>query len=229
MTREQVGWQASVLLHLMICGGFVLLNLNLTNAPQRVVINLSFLSGGYEAPAAAPPADTKPTPVKRVAPTPKKPPEPVVQPLQELSAPLPEAVTAVPSEVVEPALENTDAESTVNPEASEVGNPSTVADAGESAEESQAHYVRAHFSYIRNLIMHRLEYPALARRMGWTGRVVIVFTVCKDGRVEEARVVESSGRELLDRNAVEVVAQAAPFPPPPVPAEIIMPITYALN
>jgi len=122
-----------------------------------------------------------------------------------------------------------DAEPVASSDTPKEGSSPAVADAGESVAESQAHYVRAHFSYIRNLVMHRLEYPALARRMGWTGRVVIVFTVCEDGSVEETRVVESSGRELLDRNAVEVVARAAPFPPPPVPAEIIMPITYALN
>ena len=48
--------------------------------------------------------------------------------------------------------------------------------------------------------------------MGWSGRVVIAFTVCEDGSVEEARVVESSGRDLLDNNAIEVLARAAPFP-----------------
>lgn len=225
MTREQIGWQTSVLLHLLICGGLVLLNFNFTNTPQRVVINLSFLSEGYESPAAAPPA----VPVKQAAPAKIKPPEPAVQPEPEQSAPLLEATKAVPSEVAEPVSQSSDAESTDRSEASEEGNPLGAESPGESAEESQAHYVRAHFGYIRNLIMHRLEYPVLARRMGWNGRVVIAFTVCEDGSIEDARVVESSGRELLDRSAIDVLARAAPFPPPPVPAEIIMPITYALN
>jgi len=229
MTREQIGWQTSLLLHLLICGGFVLLSLGLTTAPPRVVINLSFLSGDSAPPAATPQDDPPPAPARPVVPVPEKAPEPLVQPDQELSAPLPEVSEPEPVDVVEPVPQRAVVASEATSRAPEEDISPASGGAGEGAREGSADYVRAHFSYIRNLIMHRLEYPALARRMGWSGRVVIAFTVCEDGSVEKARVVESSGRDLLDHNAIEVVARAAPFPPPPVPAEIIMPITYALN
>jgi len=229
MTREQVGWNTSVLLHLLICGGFVLLNLGIVQTPRRVVIDLSFIAGEDVPSVAAPRTDDPPVPARQVAPMPEQPPVPQVQPDQELSAPLPEVSEPDPVDVVEPVPQRAvvASEETSRVPAENASPASEGADEG--AREGPAEYVRAHFGYIRNLILHRLEYPALARRMGWSGRVVIAFTVCEDGSVEEARVVESSGRDLLDNNAIEVLARAAPFPPPPVPAEIIMPITYALN
>jgi len=42
-------------------------------------------------------------------------------------------------------------------------------------------------------------------------------------------VVASSGYPLLDRNALDCVRQAAPFPAPPLAAEIELPIAYRFN
>ena len=57
----------------------------------------------------------------------------------------------------------------------------------------------------------------------------IAFFVCEDGGVNDVRVLESSGFGLLDTNAVETVKRVAPFPNPPVRAEIRMAITYRLD
>ncbi len=46
-------------------------------------------------------------------------------------------------------------------------------------------------------------YPALARRRGWSGAVVLDIDVSADGSVSDVRVAESSGRDLLDRVARE--------------------------
>jgi protein TonB len=34
---------------------------------------------------------------------------------------------------------------------------------------------------------------------------------------------------MLDKNVVETIKRASPFPAPPVRAEIVLPITYELN
>lgn len=47
---------------------------------------------------------------------------------------------------------------------------------------------------------HR-SYPDEARRRGEEGRVVIRFTVNRDGRVLDVALVSSSGSELLDEAA----------------------------
>lgn len=49
------------------------------------------------------------------------------------------------------------------------------------------------------------EYPQSFIRRGWQGTVVLRVLVGIEGRVEEIRVEESSGYELLDRNALTAV------------------------
>ncbi len=65
--------------------------------------------------------------------------------------------------------------------------------------------------------------------MGWQGKVLISFVICKDGSVKDIRIVESSGFNALDKNAVEAIRKGAPFPRPPVSAELIIPVIYKLS
>jgi len=100
---------------------------------------------------------------------------------------------------------------------------------GVAPDQSRAVYLKEHFVYIRDRITRNILYPEMARRMGWCGQVKIAFVVREDGGVNEIRVVDSSGFGVLDRNAVETVKKTAPFPRPPVRAEIRMAVTYRLN
>lgn len=100
---------------------------------------------------------------------------------------------------------------------------------GATPETARAAYLKEHFVYIRDRITGSIAYPHQARKMGWCGQVKIAFVVCEDGGVNDVKVVESSGFGLLDRNAVDTVKNVAPFPTPPVRAEIRMAITYQLN
>jgi periplasmic protein TonB len=90
-------------------------------------------------------------------------------------------------------------------------------------------YLKEHFLYIKDSIQNKISYPRMARKMGWQGRVVISFIVCTDGSVTNIQIIESSGFKALDKNAVEVIRKAAPFPKPPVAAELIIPVTYKLS
>ncbi|MEW6676129.1 MAG: energy transducer TonB [Nitrospirota bacterium] len=99
---------------------------------------------------------------------------------------------------------------------------------GGSDEEGRARYLKRHFSYIRDMIQRRLNYPKLAREMGWEGKVTVSFIVSESGYVEDIKVVSSSGFEILDKNATEAVRNTSPFPKPPVRAALIVPITYKL-
>jgi len=90
-------------------------------------------------------------------------------------------------------------------------------------------YLKEHFAYIRDLITKRLSYPPAARRMGWSGRLVLAFVVAEDGTVRSIHVKESCGYPLLDNSAMETVRNCAPFPKPPVAAEIVIPVQYRLQ
>jgi protein TonB len=90
-------------------------------------------------------------------------------------------------------------------------------------------YLREQFAYIRERVMERLIYPPLARRQGLTGQVRVEFTIRADGSVEGLRIAVSSGRSLLDQQAVRAVQAAAPFPSPPAPARITLPVLFTVE
>ena len=110
-------------------------------------------------------------------------------------------------------------------------SPAIVTATGNQAapQEAAAAYLKSHFSYIRDLIQKSIIYPKLARAKGWEGNVLVSFMVCENGLVENITIKESSGFALLDQNVTNTIKKLAPFPIPPVKAELIMPIAYRLN
>ncbi len=92
-----------------------------------------------------------------------------------------------------------------------------------------ARYLKENFSYVRDAIQKNISYPRVARQMGWEGKVVVSFIVCIDGHAKDIKIKEGSGIALLDRNAIETVKKASPFPRPPVEAQLLIPIKYSLN
>jgi len=55
-------------------------------------------------------------------------------------------------------------------------------------------------------------YPRLAVRQGWEGTVVLSVRILPDGRLDEIRVKESSGRALLDRSAAASLGHVERLP-----------------
>ncbi len=49
-------------------------------------------------------------------------------------------------------------------------------------------------------------------RQGQKGRVVLIFTVLRDGTSQDLRIVSGSGTESLDQAAATAVQSASPFP-----------------
>jgi protein TonB len=49
------------------------------------------------------------------------------------------------------------------------------------------------------------EYPRMARRRGYEGTVLMEVLVSREGRVEELRLLQSSGHGVLDREAIAAV------------------------
>jgi len=57
------------------------------------------------------------------------------------------------------------------------------------------------------------RYPGWAIDAGVEGKVVVRFTILRDGTLgEELRLVKSSGTEVLDNAAITAIKDAAPFP-----------------
>jgi protein TonB len=82
---------------------------------------------------------------------------------------------------------------------------------------------------LRAAIQRRVVYPDVARRMGWQGKVIVIFVLQKDGQVHDVRVHASSGFTSLDGSAQQAVERAAPLPSAGESVQIVMPIVFALR
>lgn len=76
-------------------------------------------------------------------------------------------------------------------------------------------------------------YPALARKRGWEGRVLLAVEVAVDGTAQAVRLQTGSGHELLDEAALRAVRQWR-FQPGtrdgvPVAMQVLVPVHFILK
>jgi len=82
---------------------------------------------------------------------------------------------------------------------------------------------------IKRRISNHLIFPPFARRMGWKGSTLVSFHLLADGSVQEVEVKRSSGKRLLDSCVAVAVSKAAPFPAPPHPLVLQIPVVFSLR
>ncbi|NVO17960.1 MAG: energy transducer TonB, partial [Rhodoplanes sp.] len=72
------------------------------------------------------------------------------------------------------------------------------------------------------------RFPAEARTHGGNGAATVRFVLDGGGRVSSVALVSGSGNPALDRESVEVVRRASPFPAPPDgrPHDFTQPIRF---
>lgn len=68
---------------------------------------------------------------------------------------------------------------------------------------------------MKNRIEYLWEYPLVASRNGWQGKLDMEFTIRRDGTVSDVKLVKSSNYPVLDDGAITVLRLAAPFAPFP--------------
>jgi TonB family protein len=68
---------------------------------------------------------------------------------------------------------------------------------------------------IKERIMTRWSYPQEARNNLVEGRLLVVFSLNKEGSLTHLDIRESSGHDILDREAAKAIRNASPFPPFP--------------
>lgn len=73
-------------------------------------------------------------------------------------------------------------------------------------------------AYGRNLagaVARHQRYPRLAQMRQWQGTALLQLELAADGQLQSVRVLSSSGHEVLDQQAVDMVRAAVPLPPLP--------------
>ena len=68
---------------------------------------------------------------------------------------------------------------------------------------------------IKEALMAEWIYPAEAKDNLIEGRLMVLFTLSRDGSLKGISLVNSSGFSVLDREALRAIRAAAPFPPFP--------------
>jgi protein TonB len=66
----------------------------------------------------------------------------------------------------------------------------------------------------REFAKHK-QYPRLAQMRGWQGTVTVQLQIDASGTVTSSNISQSSGFEVLDKQALEMVKKASPLPQPP--------------
>lgn len=93
------------------------------------------------------------------------------------------------------------------------------------------------YGWLAQALWSRVEklkrYPHVARANRWEGRVLLRAVIADDGTLKELRIIESSGRGELDRDALETLERAGPVPlsqPLGRPSVVVqIPISYTLH
>jgi protein TonB len=68
---------------------------------------------------------------------------------------------------------------------------------------------------VSRLLARYREYPRVALMRGWEGTVTVELRVAPGGKLIEAKVEGSSGHEVLDTQALEMVKRVPELPQPP--------------
>ncbi|GHT49040.1 hypothetical protein FACS1894102_3120 [Spirochaetia bacterium] len=114
-------------------------------------------------------------------------------------------------------------------EIAEIAKIADVTEKETQEEMSIRDYVQHNFNYISRRIRDCLIYPALAKRTGTQGTVVIVFTILADGSIGNIGVSSSSGEETLDAAAINAVRTASPFKAPNASVRLSVPVVFTLR
>ncbi|MBL8299276.1 MAG: energy transducer TonB [Rhodanobacteraceae bacterium] len=176
-----------------------------TPVPERPVLQIRLRAGGVEAtpaaqadqPAAAPTnVATAPVPQRRPAALPAPhPPEPAKTAI---------APTVPPALVALPERESATQASPAQPDLSEIGT-----DVVTPPEDPLVN--TATVRVLEWLAQHR-RYPGPARRARLQGTVEVVVVLMPDGRLVDQRIAHSSGHDILDKAALDLLRRASPVP-----------------
>ena len=157
-----------------------------------------------EVPAPVPPTQAQPEP------------EPAPQP-----APPPEVVSVAPQAEAQPAF----TAPPPPPEPPRIPSPS----------QQDIDAARNGYSLLlaREFSKHR-QYPRIAQLRGWQGTVRVQLELDTNGNITQSSIKDSSGFDVLDRQALDMVKKATPLPLPPEilrnrAFSILVPVTFKLN
>lgn len=98
-----------------------------------------------------------------------------------------------------------------------------------AATNADSGYLAENYACIRELIAKNIVFPPIARKLGWRGRLTVSFVLDSTGNASAITIIDSSGKEVLDRNVIAAIKKTAPFPSPERMVTLVLPVTYNLR
>ncbi|MBX3331323.1 MAG: TonB family protein [Nitrospira sp.] len=122
-------------------------------------------------------------------------------------------------------------------ESSSIQHPITEQLVASAASVKAAPATKADYGWLLRALLGRIDelknYPIMARTNRWEGKVILRAVIKDDGQVLMVHVQESSGRAILDNDAIETLKKASPLkleqPLGKPQVAILMPISYSLR
>jgi protein TonB len=91
-------------------------------------------------------------------------------------------------------------------------------------------FLRERLAVIADIVQRHINYPPIARRMGWEGKVLVSFVLEPNGDIRDLKVLKSCGYEVLDKEALDAIRRSyRDFPKPPVSVMVKLPISFRLE
>ncbi|MDR0628285.1 MAG: energy transducer TonB [Treponema sp.] len=211
-------------------GLFLFLSVKTSEGPAQAALKgqeetFSLVNIALPEPAAPVPPQAAPKP------PPPLPAEPLPVPEEELAE---QYLDQIEEKVEAPEVreDRTDPALVSGEGAGHTGTPEGAVEATERTTDKapqSTEYIKRKYRYLQRRIRDKLVYPAPARKAGIQGVTQVSFTIHEDGRVSAVTILKSSGHPILDEAAMETIYAAAPFPRPPAPARIAIPIAFRLR
>lgn len=198
----------SLLLHGLLA--FVIPNLKFDEVKKPDTLVVELVKKPELPPVVLPePIPPKPEPVKpKIEPKPE--PKPLIKPLSAPTEIKNDPVPPPPTEVIAVAPKPDAPPSPVPPVAIVTPEPiKPIAPVDTSA---------ARDSYGNTLwgaIGKYKQYPRVALMRGWQGEAIVELQLDGNGKLKSKKIIQSSGYDALDKQALDMIEKAAPFPVPP--------------
>jgi protein TonB len=100
----------------------------------------------------------------------------------------------------------------------------------EKKEEDIDGYLKELIRYLNQQARERDLYPPIAKRLKIEGQVIVRVTINEDGTIDEnsIKIVESSGYNVLDKGAIEILKKLQPYKKPPKRITVEIPIVFQI-
>lgn len=202
-----------MMLHLVLA--FVIPNVRIDPPKKPEILTIELVEKAEPLPEPTPEVEVAPQP-EPIKPEPIKPkvtPKPVVKPLPEPVEIIEDASPAPPPPsppeviAVAPKPEATPNPTPIPPPVI----PQPVTPNPVQISEANDRYGNTLWSAISKY----KKYPRIAQQRGWQGEVVVELLLDGNGKLQSKKILQSSGYDSLDNQALEMVEKALPFPAPP--------------